>query len=175
MPSRRQILSAIGAGGLTAIAGCSSQTTIRMDSGMGTIHPADELHIAHGLQPDGNANVFARVVPDQAPEYVGPAASTYLRDTLQNPAPEVFHVIIQIRSTPEGPIELSLDDVRRRNQKTIDCAVTVAPWGSFSRIDDTELRERLQSADELVYTSVWSLTPSPKQLPETVHLSLTHR
>lgn len=176
MPSRRRFLTALGLGGLAPIAGCSSgRSTVRMESGMGVLHPADERYIAHGLQPEGPASVFARVVPDQAPEYVGPAASYQFRDILMNPGLDAFHVILQIRSTPDAPIELMLDDVRWRNRQTLVCSVTVAPWGPLSRIDDRERRERLRSAEELVYTSVWSLTPSPKQLPEDVELSLAHQ
>jgi hypothetical protein len=150
-----------------------------MERGFGTIHPADELHIAHGLQSGGTSRVFTNVVPDEAPEWVGPAAEDTIADRLGGRGTEnQFHAIVQLRSTLNAPMRLqptagSAFDWRGRS--TLRMYAEVHPWGSLDRIDDEERRESLRSAEELVYTSLWDLAPVPDDLPEELVLELATR
>jgi hypothetical protein len=177
---RRSLLTTLPA--VATLGGCStlsSLTTpeIRAESGSGHLRPADELQIAHGLQPDGDDHVYATVAPDEAPDLVTDDTDDHLVDTLSNDGGDVFTLVMQLRSTPDAPMSLMLTpggDVRI-DGRTLHAAVTVESWGPLDRIDDRATRESLQSADELVYTSVWNLTPEPRSLPQQVDLHLSHR
>ncbi|WP_255195859.1 hypothetical protein [Halorarius litoreus] len=177
---RRSLLATLPAA--AALGGCSSLSSLtapdlRPESGSGVLQPADELQIAHGLQPDGDDGVYAIVAPDEARDLVTEDTDDHLVDTLSNDGGDVFTLVLQMRSTPDAPISLMLEpggDVRvERN--TLHADVVVEPWGSLDRIDHRETRESLRSADELVYTSVWNLTPELRSLPEQVDLHLYHR
>lgn len=149
-----------------------------MESGVGVLHPADELHVANGLQPHGDDRVFATVAPDEAPELVGPDANYSIAEALErSAAADQFHAVVQLRSTPEAP--MSIRPVGGSGfewrEETLHVTVDVEPWGSLDRIDDDDRREALRSADELVYTSVWDLSPTPDDLPENLTLELATR
>lgn len=105
MPSRRTVLATLGTSGLCALAGCSfsGRPEVRLDGGVGVLHPADERYIANGLQPRADDNAYAIIAPDRAPAVVGPDASDSVAERLRT-ATDVFHAIVQLRSTPEGPI-----------------------------------------------------------------------
>lgn len=164
----------LGAG----LAGCSrlgQRPEVRMDSGRATLHPATELYIANGLQPDGDDRVFSTITPDESPELVGPDAENSIADRLRNPGiDDQFHVVVQLRSTPAAPMSIwpvAGGAFGWRDRSTLHVDVEVEPWGSPDRIDDEELR----SAEELVYTGVWDLTPAPDTLPEDLVLELATR
>lgn len=168
---RRSLLAALPTA--VALAGCSALSTpeIRVDSGTGVIHPADPLQIAHGLQPDGDDQVYATVVADESPDLVTEATENSLADTLRNDGGDVFHLVMQLRSIPDAPMSLMLTpggDVGVEAD-TLHADVTVEPW-------DTGLEEaELRNASELVYTSIWSVTPALDSLPTSVDLHLSHR
>lgn len=178
--SCRTYMTALGTGVLSATAGCTEtgRAEVRMDSGSSTLHPATELYIANGLQPKGDDHIFATATGDASPEMVGPAAEGTIADKLRNPDSNQFHVIVQLRSTPDGPMELwpvggSAFDWT--DQSTLRAIVEVEPWGSFDRIDDEAERERLLTADELIFTTGWSLSPALDEPPHDVQLLLSSR
>jgi hypothetical protein len=70
--------------------------------------------------------------------------------------------------TTDDPFEWS-------NQCTLRIIVDVEPWGSTNRIDDETERERLATADELVWTTIWSLKPAVETHPDDVELVLDAR
>lgn len=149
-----------------------------MDSGSATLHPATELFIANGLQPDGDDRVFVRATADESPELLGPAAEGQIADTLRNPGTDQFHIVVQLRSTPDGPMELwptTGGAFDWTDESTLRATVDVRPWGQLDRIDDEGEREQLHNADELVFTAVWSLTPAVDELPEEVQLYVASR
>lgn len=177
---RRSLLATLPAA--VALGGCSAVTSftgpdLRAESGSGHLRPAEERQIAHGLQPDGGDQVYATVAPDEAPDLVTDDTDDHLVDTLSNDGGDVFTLVMQLRSTPESPMSLMLEPAGevRIDGNTLHAEVTVEPWGSLDRIDDRDTRESLQSADELVFTSVWNLTPEPRRLPEQTDLHLSHR
>lgn len=179
---RRSLLGTAALALGTGLAGCSrlgARPEVRAHSGRGTLHPADELYIAHGLQPDGRGLVYTTVAPDEAPELLGPDAGTPVADALRHPTPDdEFHVVLQLRSTRDAPMLLRPEAGNAfewRDRSTLAVTVVVEPWGSLDRVDDQNLREKLRSADELVYTAVWDLTPAPADLPEDVVLELATR
>ena len=158
------------------LAGCSRLGTrpeVRMGSGSGTLHPADERYIANGLQPDGDDRVFSAIAPDEAPELVGPDAENPIADRLRNSGvDDQFHVIVQLRSTPNAPMSLwpiAGSAFEWHGRSTLHVDVEVQPWGS-DRID-----EEHRSAKELVYMGVWDLTPAPDDLPKDLVLELATR
>ncbi|WP_255149501.1 hypothetical protein [Halorarius halobius] len=168
---RRSLLAALPA--TVALAGCSalSAPDVRAESGTGVVHPADPLQIANGLQPGGNDRVYATVVGDESPNLVTEATDDSLADTLRNDGGDVFHLVMQLRSIPDAPMSLMLTpagEVRVQGD-TLHAEVTVEPRDTG--LDD----EELGTAEELIYTSVWSLTPALDSLPTNVDLHLTHR
>ena len=177
---RRSLLATLPAA--VAVSGCSTVTSltapdIRSESGSGHLRPADERQIAHGLQPDGRDQVYATVAPDEARDLVTDDTVDHLVDTLSNDGGDVFTLVMQLRSTPESPMSLMLEPGGevQIDGNTLHADVTVEAWGPLDRIDDRDTRESLQSADELVYTSVWNLSPDRRSLPDRVDLHLTHR
>lgn len=177
---RRALLKCVPALTLPGVAGCTglSRPTIRMDSGRGTLHPATDLDINNGLQPGGNDRVYATVTADEAHRIVGPDANRTIAEPLENPGIDQFHIVIQLRSSPDAPMSIGLapgSSFTWTSRSTLRVTVTIEPWGSLDRIDADELRERLRSADELVYTGVWSLTPAVDSISDTVELRLPAR
>lgn len=181
MPSRRAVLAALGVAGLGSITGCASYTSLsrpelRMETGTGILHPASETYIAHGLQEAGDDRVFATVAHDQSPGLVGPDAETRIANELRYPnQPPVTYVVLQLRSTPESPIAIHVDRLGWASRRTLRADVSVRPWGSLDRIEDEQQHQRLQRADELVYTSLWAFTPTLETLPKSVALALSHQ
>lgn len=177
---RRALLTALPAMVLVSSAGCTalSRPELRMDAGRAVLHPASEIYIANGLQADGDDRLFVKAVPDSAPDIVGPDADTAIDDVLRNPGLDQFHIVVQLRSTPEGPMELWPAPGNRfewADRSTLRVRVDVEPWGSLDRIEDEGRRTKLQSADELVYTGVWTVTPALDDLPSNVELVLSSR
>jgi hypothetical protein len=156
----------------SGLAGCTrldARPEVRIDSGHSVLHPAEEQRIAGGLQPGGDEHQFTAVVPDEAPGLIGPDAGRSTANALRRAGDDQFHVVAQLRSTPDEPLQLRPESgaaFEWRDRSTLHMDARVEPWGSFDRIDDEDLRERLRSADELVSTSVWNLTPAPDELPE---------
>lgn len=177
---RRSLLGTTALALGSSLAGCSqigARPDVRMSSGYGTLHPADERHIAHGLQSDGDSRVFTEVTPDEAPEWIGPDAGTSIVDRFRDPdVDEPFHLAVQLRSTPDAPMSIHPIPGRRafewHDRSTLRARFDVQPWGSFDRIDDEERREELRSAEGLVYTSVWDLTPASDNIPADVIVEL---
>lgn len=149
-----------------------------MTQGSGALHTAAERYVQNGLQPDGDDRLLVVPPPDESPDTVGPDASSSssLADTLRNPGSDQFHVVVQLRSTPEAPMEIwavtGQNAFEWAAEDTLRGTVEVRPWGGFDRIDDPAERERLASATELVFTGVWTLEPELDTLPETVELGL---
>lgn len=177
---RRSLLGATALLLAPGFAGCSRlrpRPEVRMAGGHGVIHPADELYVAGGLQPGGDEHLFTAVVPDEAPDMIGPDAGRSTANALRNAGTDdQFHVVAQLRSTPDDPLQFwpaAGDAFEWRDRSTLHVDAEVRPWGSFDRIDDEDQRERLRSADELVYTTVWNLTPTPADLPERLTVDRT--
>lgn len=91
---------------------------------------------------------------------------------LRNPGlDDAFHVVAQLRSTPEEPRGFAMGAIYRfswRNWSTLRVRLATEPWGSLDDIDPERRRRELQEADELVYSAVWSVEPGVDPLPETV-------
>jgi len=161
-------------GGSVALAGCAALTRpdLRAASGVGALHPVDEQYVVGGLQPGGDSRVFATAASDSAPELVGPDADVTLGDTLRNPGiDEKFHVVVQLRSTPAEPERVAFGTSEQfawRDRSTLRVRLVPEPWVSLADVDPEERRRELQSADELVYTAVWSVVPAVDPIPETV-------
>lgn len=177
---RRALLRSLPAAALAGVAGCAGigRPSVRMDSGRATLHPAGDLYVANGLQPDGDSRLFVTAVPDDAAGWVGPDADDSLAEPLRTTGGDRFHVVVQLRSSPEAPISLWPDpgsSFEWATRSTLRARVDVEPWGSLDRIDDEAERERLRSADELVFTAVWTLVPGLDSLPEDVELVLASR
>lgn len=179
---RRALLRSLPGALLIGSAGCLSLGTpeVRMDSGVGVLHPTSELYIANGLQPDGKNRLFVTAEAASAPDRIGPdlPPSHSIANRLRTPESGGFYIITQLRSTPAGPISLSPaagSSFEWKNRSTLRADVVVEPWGSLDRISDEELRERLATAEELVYTSVWRLVPGVQEVPDEVELVLTPR
>lgn len=174
---RRSLLAALPTA--LALAGCStlSRTEVRLNRGVGILTPVDIRQITNGLQPGGDDRVFATVAPDESPELVTEKTDEDIDGIIRQDGGDLIHLITQIRSTPEGPMELAPTpgDEMWIDRDTLVVQVTVEPWGSLDRIDDDEERNRLRTADELIYTGVWSLEPEPPSLPSDVSLRLSHR
>lgn len=177
---RRELLRAVPAAALAGAAGCTAagRPSVRMESGSAVLHPADERYVANGLQPDGRDRLYVAATADAAPDRVGPDAEGTVADTLRNPGLDQFHVVLQLRSTPDGPLELwpvASSAFEWPDPSTLRATVVVEPWGSLDRIDDAARRDALRSADELVFTAVWSLAPAVDSLPDEVELVLASR
>jgi len=87
-------------------------------------------------------------------------------------------VVLQLRSDPTAPTAIAPaigGGLGWADRDTLRAHVAVEPWGPLDRVDDEERRERLRSADELVYTTVWAVTPGVDDPPETVELVLESR
>jgi hypothetical protein len=165
---------------LSSIAGCSSRgnTDVEMDRGRARLHPATDRYVANGLQPNGDDRLFVAAVPDEAPSRVGPDATDSIAEALQYAGNDQFHLVVQLRSTPDGPMELwpaVRDPFEWTTQSALRVTVDVEPWGSLDRVDDEDRRKRLATANELVWTAVWSLTPNVEDLPDDVELVLDSR
>jgi len=170
---RRSLLHTAALSLSIGIAGCAklSQPKVRMESGSGTLHPTTDRVIADGLQPDGEDRLYATIVPDEAPDKIGPDADDSIVDVLQNPgAEEQFHGIVQLRSAPDNPKEVwpvTGSAFEWRNRSTLQAEVDIDSWGA-ERLD-----EELRSAQELVYTGIWNLQPRPEELPSELVLQRT--
>lgn len=161
------------------LAGCSALSTpeLRFSRGVGILEPAVDRQISTGLQPGGDGRVFTTVAADESPELVTDETDEEIDGIIRQDGGDLIHLITQLRSTPDGPMELLPapgGDIRI-DDNTFVVPVTVEPWGSFDRIDDEEERERLRTAEELVYTGVWSLEPELRSPPADVSLRLSHR
>ncbi|WP_336001148.1 hypothetical protein [Halorientalis halophila] len=187
--SRRDLLAA-GAGGLVTLGvtsafgarGALGRPAVRLTGGHAYVHPAADRAIENGLQPDGDDDAYVTVVADEAPAVAGPDLDPNVRERLETAETDeeggVFHAVIQTRSTPESAYYLTpagLGDPYWRGRDTLVFPVAVESWGSLDDIDDGAEGERLRSADELVTTSIWSVTPSLRTLPSTVDLAQVHR
>lgn len=179
----RRALLATGAtalgGGLAGCARLTGRRDVRMDSGHATLQPATERPIADGLQPDGDDRLATWVVADEAPALIGADATTTIVDTLRNKGSKPqFHVVVQLRSQPEAPKEIwpvAGDAFGWADRSTLRARAEVGPWGRLDRIDDPDRRERLRSAQSLVYTGVWTLRPAPDPLPREIILETEQR
>lgn len=176
--TRRRLLSTAGALALAGLAGCATgaRPRLRMDRGVGVLHPAVDRYLATGLRTDGDRDLFATATDDPASDVVGPDASASIADALDRPGEDVFHVVAQLRSSPDAPRALRLaltDTFEWPDRRTLRASVAVEPWGSLDRVDDAETRAALRAADELRYTVVWTLTPAPDRLPADVTLAPT--
>lgn len=166
MPSRRALLAGLGAGGAAVLAGCSGafRPTIHVSFGVGVIHPATDAVLSGGLQTS-DKNEFSTVADHPAAGLLGPDAPDVIRRALTGPRDEpAFHAVLQYRSTPDNPRATFVRKAAWQDWWTLGLATDVEPWGSFDSVDE-KARRRLENADELVYTSVWSLTPSLDRLP----------
>ena len=177
---RRALLTSLPAIALVGTAGCTSlsRPELEMESGRAVLHPASEIQIAHGLQAHGDDRLYVKAVPDSAPDVMGPDIDPELEDLLRNPGMDQFHIVVQLRSTPEGPMELWPAPGNRFewvDRSTLRVTVQVQPWGSLDRIDDEARRQELQTADGLIYTGVWTLSPSLDDLPSNVEMVLQSR
>jgi hypothetical protein len=151
---------------------------VGMKQGRAQLHPATDRYLANGLQPDGDDRLLVAAIPDEAPGRVGPDANDAIADVLRNPGTDQFHVLVQLRSTPDAPMELWPtvgDPFEWTDQSTLRATVDVEPWGSLDRIDENAERERLATADELVWTAVWTLAPAIENPPDDVELVLQSR
>jgi hypothetical protein len=173
---RRALLRAAGSaavGGTVALAGCTALGRPELSAGdaSGTLHPADEEYVAGGLEPGGDARVFATAASDSTPDLVGADAEGSVADTLRNPSLEdPFHIVAQVRSTPAEPRGISLAGVAFswRNRTTLRVRLPTEPWMPLEEVDPEQRRRELQEADELVFSAVWSVEPGVDPLPETV-------
>jgi len=170
---RRSLLAATALPLASGLPGCTRLTgppNVRMAGGHGVLHPVDEQYVVGGLQPGGDDDLFTAVAPDEAPDLVGPDADRSTANALRNAGTDdQFHVVAQVRSTPDEPLDFwpaAGDAFEWRDRSTLHVVAELRPWGSLDRIDDEDQREGLRSADELVYTTVWELTPTPDSLPE---------
>lgn len=166
---RRSLLQTTALSLAGSVAGCATlapRPDIRMVSGSGILHAATDSVIADGLQAGGEERTYATIVPDEAPDRLGPDADDGIVDTLQNPgAQDQCHGIVQLRSTPDDPKELwpvTGDAFSWQGRSTIQAEVDIDSWGA-DRLD-----EELRSASELVFTGVWDLRPRPADLPDLV-------
>ena len=179
---RRSVLGMLGLGLTGGVAGCSSaqsRPSVELDSTVGITHPATESYIVDGLAANGDNRVFTQVTGDAAPELVGPDATHPVNNRLRGRGHEdQFHLIVQLRSTPDAPLVLwpmrhreVPDRVELRDDSTLVAQVDV-----YSDIHRNErIHGELPEAEELVHTSVWSLTPTIDPLPEDVRLQLATR
>lgn len=158
--------------GLTGCAQLSPPPEVRMVSGSGTLHAATDRVITDGLTADGEERMYATIVPDEAPERLGPDADDSIVDTLQNPgAEEQFHGIVQLRSPPDDPKEIwpvTGSEIEWQGQSTIQVEVDIDSWGT-DRLDN-----ELRTAQELVYTGIWNFRPRPAALPTELVLQPTN-
>lgn len=151
-----------------------------MDRGIGVLHPASDLYIANGLQPDGKDRLFVAAVTASAPDRIGPdlPPTHSVAKRLRHPESGQFYIIVQLRSTPEAPISVvpsASSSFEWRARSTLRAHVEVKPWGSLDRISDADERERLVTADELIYTAVWTLVPGVEEVPDEVEIILHSR
>lgn len=167
-------LAVVGTAGCSAL-GASARPELDMKTGSGVLLPATDSVLADGLDPGGTDRVFVTATADEAPDVVGPDAPDGIESTLRNRNLDAFHVVVQLRSSPAGPTSLwpaRRDPFDWPERWRLRATVSVEPWGSIDRIDDEDLRETLRSAEELVFTGVWTLSPAVDDLPETVELEL---
>lgn len=180
---RRTHLRSVPVFGVVGVAGCSTlgaspRPELEIEHDTGTLHPASEQFVTDGLEPGGRAQVHVTATADEAPATVGSDASQSIASTLGNPNLDAFHVVAQIRSSPEAPMQLwpvTGDPLRWPDPWTLRATVRVEPWGSLELIDDEDRREELRLADDLVFTSVWTLSPDVDELPKETVLELSTR
>lgn len=176
---RRELIRtvpAIGTAGLVGLAGCAAslRPAVRTDAGFATIHPGSEIVIADGLTPGGSDELFVTAATDEAPELLGPDADTTVRDLLGNPGIDQFHVVYQTRARSGLPVRIwpeSGSAFDWPSYSALRVTVTVDPWGSLPSMDEDQ-RTRLEAADELVVTGIWSLEPRVDPVPDEVELRL---
>ena len=180
---RRALLRSVSVLGVVGVAGCSAfgasaRPELEMKHGSGTLHPASEQFVTNGLEPGGHARVHVTATADEAPDVLEPDASQSIASTLRNSNPDSFHVVAQIRSSPAAPMDLwpvTSDPFGWPDRWTLRATVRVEPWISLEQMDDEDRREELRSADDLVFTSVWTLSPDVEELPKEIELELATR
>lgn len=174
---RRTFLKTVPAISVMGVAGCtaSAKPDITMKQGSGTLHPISEQYIAGGLDAQEDEQLLTQVLPDAAPDVLGPDADGSIADSIRNPGLDWFHVVVQFRSSPAAPIEIwpiTGDAFEWRGESTLRATVELESWESFDRIEDETRREALRDAEEVVFTGVWSLSPDVDDLPDDVILQL---
>lgn len=145
-----------------------------MEQGSATLHPISERYLATGLEPGGDDQLLGMAVPDKSPDLLGPDAEGSIADKLRNPGMDQFHVVVELRSIPSDPLEIwpvPGDAFTWADSDTLEVTVDIGSWGSLDEIDDPERRQALESADELVHTGVWTLSPALENLPTEVTFS----
>lgn len=153
---RRRLLACVATAG---VAGClgDSRPELRIRSGAGRLHAAADDYLADGLDPGGEQTTYAATVPDRAPDAVGADAADSLATRLRGGSGDVFHVLTQLRSPPAEPLRFGTSQAVAWDNGTVRLTTTAQP---------AEPDGRLATADELVYTAVWSVEPSLEELPE---------
>ncbi|MEZ3117582.1 hypothetical protein RYH80_16825 [Halobaculum sp. MBLA0147] len=167
---RRALLTRLGtAVGSGLLAGCVGigRPTVRVSRGTSTIHPGDEQWIDGGLDPSGDRETFATLVPDRAPEWIGADADTGIADTLRNAGvAEQFHLVVEHQTDPREPrsvVPTHGDDPEWDGRDELVVPVTHDPWGGDSFADD-------EVPESAVATGVWTLEPGFDDLPDEVRL-----
>ena|GEM_PF-3234563 len=153
---RRRFLTCVAAAG---VAGClgDSRPELRIRSGAGRLHAATDEYLANGLGPGGEQTTYAAALPDRAPDAVGTDAAASLATRLGGSDGDLFHVVTQLRSPPAEPLRFGTDQAVAWDDSAVRLTTTAEP------ADPTG---RLATADELLYTAVWSVEPSVEELPE---------
>jgi len=171
MPSRRTVLKLAGVGCLAAFAGRAfAYPDVRLNGGAGTLHPAADRYLSERLLPEGES-LGATLVAGTDEDRVGPDASDGVRRALSDPGwfqnddATTYRLVVQYRSTPARPRGLALRDVEWEGAWTLAFEAALSEWSPLEDIDGEE-GERLRSADELVYTSVWAVSAPVGALPK---------
>ncbi|MEZ3144777.1 hypothetical protein [Halobaculum sp. MBLA0143] len=160
---RRRVLA--GAAALVGLTGClgGSRPELGIHTGVGRLHPADERYLTDGLEPGGVRSEYAAAVPDAAGDAVGSAAPDSLAERLDGRRDaEQFHVLTELRSTPTEPLRFGTGQAVGWENGAIRFTTSVTPVES--------LEGELTTADELVYTAVWTVRPGIEELPDEVEL-----
>lgn len=138
-----------------------------MSQGTSTVHPGDERWIDGGLEPDDDRETFATLLPDRAPEWIGPDADTGVADTLRNAGlDEQFHRLVQHRTDPTEPrsvVPTHGDDPEWNGRDELVVPVTSDSWAGGPFADE-------ETPAEAVATGVWTLEPGLDELPSDVRL-----
>jgi|GEM_PF-5807836 len=162
MPSRRTLLKAGGLIALGAVAGRTfAYPDVELEYGVGTLHPASDRVLAADALGDG-AHPAAFVRGDGT--YLsGPDASEPVRRALSES--DTVRIVSRHRSTPDNPEGLFFRRVTWDGVWTLAVDADVRPWSALDNVDG-ERGERLRSADELQYTTVWTLSTGLSGLPD---------
>jgi hypothetical protein len=141
------------------VAGClgDSRPELRIQSGAARLHAATDEYLTDGLAPGGEQTTYAAAIPDRAPDAVGPDAPDSLAVRLRGEDGDLFHLVTQLRSPPAGPLRFGTDQAVAWADGAVRLTTTAEP---------AEPDGQLATADELVYTAVWSVEPSLAELPE---------